>query len=161
MVKVEWMKNVFCPRVQMASNTGSSPSILASYTPLTLLPNFNTGHLQYWLLAFNTDFPSSFTASQSQYWSTFVLCWTSSTAGWSELKSALAGSAAYLIGIVTANAAKCDLSSVCVNIVKEVCTFGSGCWMMFLRRWIVIERGVVVREAEEEERNGWILGWNR
>jgi len=33
--------------------------------------------------------------------------------------------------------------------------------MMFLRRWIVIERGVVVREAEEEERNGWILGWSR
>jgi len=52
---------------------------------------------------------------------------------------ALADSAARLTDILTANAVRCELGTLCAYIVEEVCTFGSASWMMFLRWWMVIE----------------------
>jgi len=58
--------------------------------------------------------------------------------------------------ILTRNAARCDF-----DILKEVCIFGLACWMIFQRRWILIEGRVAARVVEKEGRSAWVLGLNR
>jgi len=69
----------------------------------------------------------------SRDFETREIFWT----GWTDLKSCSRGSTAQLINILTANAARCDLGTMCVYMVDGVSTYGSASSMIFLKQWFL------------------------